>query len=285
MDYDSNAPLRDTENINEGLGILYERHVLDRFLERLRKKYNLVEIAETPLLGINGIPGLTSLVLARKGCRVTLLDDQPERLESVRRIWRHLDGAPSTRFVCADPIRRLPFEDRRFDLVWNFMGLGHVRNPANLIREMARISSNLVLLVLPNRWQPWYWLHKLLLDPGVFHGVNERGALVREVKKTILSLDDMVLTEEGVLDVPPWPDTAVSARELLRRLRIPSRFQELFGEERWHWNSLDYYRGGTGELSDTISRLTIIEDLYLPWRFKLLWAHHRFVLAQRRAEA
>ena len=275
------AQLCDPENTNEGLGILYERYVLDRFLERLRRRHGLRSLLEIPLQGISGIPGLTSFALARRGVRVTLADFSPDRLERIRGVWRRLDGRADARFVCASDADRLPFRDRAFELVWNFVGLWHVRRAERLLLEMARVASGLVLCVLPNRLQPGYWLRKGVIDPAFFHDVDERWARPGEVKACLARTCGMEIIEEGVLDVPPWPDTAAPVGEVLRIFGMPDRARGRIVGKGWHWNSIDYY-GRKSETFRWLSRLTVLEDLPLPWRCKLLWAHHRYVLARKR---
>ncbi len=45
---------------NEGLGLVYERFVLNDFLEDLRRRHNIQSVLEAPLYGMAGVSG-TSL--------------------------------------------------------------------------------------------------------------------------------------------------------------------------------------------------------------------------------
>ena len=73
---------------NEGLGLVYERFVLNDFLEALRKQHDIKSVLEAPLYGMAGVSGINDVVFARAGAAVTMVDDTPERIEGVRRIWR-----------------------------------------------------------------------------------------------------------------------------------------------------------------------------------------------------
>jgi hypothetical protein len=87
--------------------------------------------------------------------------------------------------------------------------------------------------------------------------------------------------EEGVLDVPPWPDTVMPASQVLRGLGIRSKkLDAQFTGAGWHWSTMDYYLGRRPELKATIDRFTFLEHTPLPWQIKAIWAHHRYVLGQ-----
>ncbi|MBW3015142.1 class I SAM-dependent methyltransferase [Candidatus Woesearchaeota archaeon] len=56
----------------------------------------------------------------------------------------------------------LPFEDDSFDIVFCGALLHHVENPMNVVREMARVSKNYVVLFEPNRNNPGQFIFSLL---------------------------------------------------------------------------------------------------------------------------
>src|SRR4030042_5465802 len=70
---------------NEGLGLVYERFVLNDLLERLRLRYGVASVLEVPLYGMAGVSGINSVALAQAGCAVTLVDVDGERLADVGR--------------------------------------------------------------------------------------------------------------------------------------------------------------------------------------------------------
>jgi len=72
---------------NEGLGVVYERFVLNDYLDQLIDQYQLETVLEAPLYGMAGVSGINSVRLAERGCHVTLIDSQAERLKGVRRLW------------------------------------------------------------------------------------------------------------------------------------------------------------------------------------------------------
>jgi len=265
---------------NEGLGLVYERLVLNDYLDRLLKDYRVETVLEAPLFGMAGVSGINSVHFAKQGCGVTLVDVHAERLSGIERIWREL-GLPC-RFVLQDDLAHLPFDDDSFDLAWEWAGLWYLADAPALLAELARVSRHLVFLAMPNRLQPGYWLRKFLVDREFFETVDERWANMGLVKRTI-ERQGVRIVEEGVLDVPPWPDTVMPAAELLRRLGIRSeKLEGRFSGDDWQWSTMDYYVGKRPELGDIVERYTFLERLPLPWRLKVIWAHHRYVLGSKR---
>jgi hypothetical protein len=265
---------------NEGLGLVYERFVLNDFLMNLYRGYDLRDVLEAPLYGMAGVSGINSVILADAGCRVTLVDDNPERLEGVARIWKELD-LPAT-FVPHSPMTTLPFADRQFDLAWNWAALWYLPDAGATLRELVRVSRRLVFVAMPNPVQVGYIVRRRLVEPGFFKTVDESWTNMRLIKRT-LEAQGADIVAEGVLDVPPWPDTVMPAADFLKRVGIRSkRLESRFTGQGWTWSTMDYYLGRAPNLRDRVMRYAWLDRLPLPWRLKSVWAHHRYVLGVRR---
>ncbi len=264
---------------NEGLGLVYERFVLNDFLMGLYEQYELQDVLEAPIYGMAGVTGINSVVLADAGCRVTLVDDHVERLEGVARIWKEL-SLPAT-FVPHVALSTLPFADRQFDLAWNWAALWHLSDAATLLREMVRVSRRLVFVAMPNPVQVGYIVRKRLVEPDFFKTVDEKWTKMGLIKQ-VLAAEGVQIIAEGVLDVPPWPDTVMPAADFLKKVGIRSkRLESRFTGKGWEWSTMDYYLGRAPELRDRVMRYAWLDHLRLPWRVKAVWAHHRFVLGMR----
>ncbi len=109
---------------NEGLGLVYERFVLNDFLLKLKGHYGFYSVLEAPLYGMAGVSGINCVALARVKSPVTLADDDAERLAGVRRIWDEL-GLRAT-FSLVPDWARLPYPDNSFDFVWNWAALWRI---------------------------------------------------------------------------------------------------------------------------------------------------------------
>jgi len=262
---------------NEGLGLVYERFVLNDFLRDLLRQYPIQTVLEAPIYGMAGITGINSVVLAQAGCAVTLADDAPQRLAGVQRIWGEL-GLP-VRLVAVEDWARLPFADESFDLCWEWAGLWYLSDPAGLLRELARLSRRVVFVAMPNTLQVGYWLRKHVLEPEFVRYVDERWADMGRIRQ-VLEGAGLRVAAQGVLDVPPWPDTVMPAAEVLRRLGIRSqRLESRFTGDAWSWNIMEYYLGRQPDLRARVMKYAFLDRAPLPWPLKAVWAHHRYLIA------
>jgi hypothetical protein len=269
---------------NEGLGLVYERFVLNDFLLALREKHGIESVLEAPLFGMAGVSGINSVALAQAGARVTLLDEHAERLAAVERIWRELN-LPA-HFVHHVDWGHLPFPDDSFDLAWNWAALWHLSDgspegahrPEALLSELVRVSRRVVFVAMPNRVQVGYLLRKYLLEREFVNDVDERWADIGRVRR-VLGSAGLRIVDQGVLDVPPWPDTVMPATEVLKRLGIRSqRLQGQFSGDSWQWSTMAYYLGQQPDLYERVTRHAWLDRAPLPWRIKAVWAHHRYVV-------
>ncbi|MFQ6014130.1 MAG: class I SAM-dependent methyltransferase [Anaerolineae bacterium] len=265
---------------NEGLGVVYERFVLNNYLERLVTEYNIKTVLEAPIYGMAGVSGINSVPLAQWGCSVTLIDTDAERLADVVRLWDEL--GLSARFIHREDLSTLPFSDGVFDMAWEWAALWHVAEAEALLKELVRVSGKIVFVAMPNRWQVGYLMRKYLVDKEFFATVNESWADMGWVKG-VLRGEGLQVVEEGVMDIPPWPDTVMPAAQFLERLGLRSkRLQNRFSGDDWRWSSMDYYLGRRADLKELVERYTFLEKLPLPWQLKAIWAHHRYVLGLKR---
>ncbi|MCX6031431.1 MAG: methyltransferase domain-containing protein [Chloroflexi bacterium] len=264
---------------DEGLGLVYERFVLNDFLLYLKGQYGFASVLEAPLFGMAGVSGINSVALARIKTPVTLVDDNAERLAGVERIWGEL-GLPA-RFALAEDWARLPFDDNSFEFVWNWAALWHLKAPGDFLREMVRCSNKLVFVAVPNPVQVGYQFRKYVAEPEFVKEIDERWTDIGLIRRQLAWLGVEII-DQGVLDVPPWPDTVMPASELLARLGIRSqKLQSRFQGEGWRWATMDYYLGKQPDLYDRVMKYAWLERLPAPWKIKQVWAHHRWVLGRK----
>ncbi len=265
-------------NYNEGLGLVYERLVLNDYLDRIVNQHSIRTVLEAPIYGMAGVSGINSVRLAQRGCAVTLVDENATRLHDIERIWSELNLRAT--FVNHSDFARLPFPDQSFDLTWEWAGLWYLPDAGALLKELARVSRKLVFVAMPNRVQVGYLIRKYLLERDFVNYVDESWADIHRIKK-ILHVASVEFIDEGVLDVPPWPDTVMPAAQVLQRLGIRSKkLDSQFSGAGWNWSTMDYYLGRRPELKARIDRYAFLEHAPLPWQIKAIWAHHRYVLGQ-----
>lgn len=263
---------------NEGLGLVYERFVLNDFLENLRQRYALETVLEAPIYGMAGVTGINSVMLARNGCQVSLVDDIPDRAEAVQRIWGELDLTPDMHVISPEGWGELPFDDNSFDMTWNWAALWYLPDAEALLKELVRTSRNLVFVAMPNNIQMGYWVRKHLIDKDFFHTIDERWVNIKRLRQTLEGAGVRII-DSGVLDVPPWPDTVMPANEVLKRLGIRSKkLEDQFTGDSWEWNTMAYYLGEQPDLRDRVIKYAWLDHAPLPWQIKSVWAHHRWLL-------
>ena len=263
---------------NEGLGVVYERFVLNDYLDQLIDRYQVKSVLEAPLYGMAGVSGINSVRFAERGCAVTLVDSQPERLAGVAKIWERLE-LPAT-LVQHQDFGRLPFDDNTFDLAWEWAGLWYLPNAAALLHELVRVSRKLVFVAMPNNLQVGYWMRKLVIDREFFATHDESWTDIGRIR-AILEANGVEIIDQGVLDVPPWPDTVMPANEVLKRLGIRSKqLEEQFTGEGWHWSTMAYYLGKEPALRERVMKYAWLDQADLPWQLKAIWAHHRYLLGR-----
>ena len=269
---------------NEGLGLVYERFVLNDFLLALRKEFGIESVLEAPLFGMAGVSGINSVALAQSGADLTLVDDHTERLAAIERIWGEL-GLPA-RLVHHSRWDQLPFDDNSFDLAWNWAALWHLpdgssggdQTPESLLHELVRVSRHVVFVAMPNRIQVGYLMRKYLLERDFVNYVDEGWADIGRVRRA-LQAAGLRLVRQGVLDVPPWPDTVMPASEVLQRLGIKSKKLEgQFSGDSWQWSTMAHYLGQQPDLYDRVMRYAWLDRAPIPWRIKAVWAHHRYLV-------
>ncbi len=269
---------------NEGLGLVYERFVLNDFLLALRKEFGIESVLEAPLFGMAGVSGINSVALAQSGAEITLVDDHGERLAAIERIWGELELL--AHLLHHTGWDQLPFEDNSFDLAWNWAALWHLsdgspegaRTPESLLQELVRVSRRVVFVAMPNRVQVGYLMRKYLLERDFVDYVDEEWADIGRVRR-VLEASGLRIARQGVLDVPPWPDTVMPASEVLQRLGIKSKKLEgQFSGDSWQWSTMAYYLGQQPDLYDRVMRYAWLDRAPIPWRIKAVWAHHRYLV-------
>jgi hypothetical protein len=269
-----------------GLGTTYERIAVARMLEDLSARHPIQTVLEGPADGITGIRGLNSVPLAQVGARVELVLGDPDEAALARRAWGLL-GLSDRVTVRSSSGSRLDAEPRSFDLVWNFNALPKAEDPARLVGEMCEASARLVLIFVSNTWNYGFLVHRLhhrVAGEPWSHG----NIAIMNTRKIARLLDSrgFRIVERLLVDTPWWPDidspieeVAATFLPFLKRLRGGSA---RLARYTWTVEDLPYFdpqrrAAVTAELD---RHFAIERTRRFP--LKILFAHHRGVLAERR---
>jgi SAM-dependent methyltransferase len=257
----------------EGFGETYRRVMLNDYFARLLGAGRLRHVAELPLDDY-GVPGAGSLVFAQHGCQVSLVSDDASLLQAGQRVFA-LNGLEPTLRLVEGPLTALPLADDTFDLGWNFDRLLMQPDPAQFLREMARVCKA-VFVCVPNARNygqyAHYVYHRLRGDRCAY--VEPRAWMARRPVRQVLESLGLQVVEAGVIDAPWWPgfpELPDLARRLLGRPAAASPLRQApvpleTVEEAQHWLS-------------KVQGASFIERSRLPEAVRLLFAHNVYVLA------
>ena len=268
-----------------GLGTTYERIAVAMMLERFATRRDVSRVLEGPVDGITGIAGLNSIPLAQRGAHVDLLLGDAEQRELARRIWAAL-GLSDRSDIRVSTNGELTAASRSYDLVWNFNALPQSSDPARLVGEMCDASKRYVMIFVSNTWNygfPVHRLHHRAAGEIWSHG---------DISSMNITVIEQLLREHGfkpcerlVVDTPWWPDIDSPIEEVIatflpflkRRVSASKRLEHYT----WTWDDLPYFDVEKRErLMAEIGKHFLIERSALG-AIKLLFAHHRGVLAER----
>jgi hypothetical protein len=261
-------------DLDEGIGTVYERVVIDDYFRRLQAERDIRSVLECPADGVTGVPGINSLEFARNGAEVWLANPSQHMLDGAQRVWvqqRLLDRAHFTR--C--DVDATTFEDDSFDLVWNYCMFERFSDPGPMVAEMKRVSRRYVLIMTQNVYNFGTVFHKAyhaMCEQEWDHGVG--GQMTMGAIRRALLDQGMRLEEEGTVDIPPWLDTwdMPLRGELKKLLAIVGR--------KWEWKIESQGQPGNGQPPRMVSFVRDIEANLPDW-FRRFQAHHLYVLASK----
>jgi|RhiMetdeSRZDD1v2_1073273.scaffolds.fasta_scaffold194779_2 hypothetical protein len=246
---------------HEGLGSLYERVVLSRFMRNLAVRHGYRSVLEYSCPVTKGYDNLAFL---DHGVEVTLADEHIERLEGA---WRFKERRPVFSTLGNAP---------KADLVWNF---AQIQMNDELLGPMTALSKQHVLVFVPNFLNigtPAHLSYHLLTRTPCRHA--ERGSVPIRTRTGLLRFlrsQNIHIIESGYIDAPPLPDIGFSIREL----------KETIG-----WSKANNLSGGVsapaGPASDPLTvwqrvqQMIRFETSPVVRPFKPVFGHHIYALGR-----
>ena len=260
------------ETRHEGLGTTYERFVLHGYFRRIRNQYGVETVLEAPVFGMTGISGINSMWWAMQGSQVTMVDYSRERLDAIKEVWHEI--SLKARLVYdSGTFTSLTFEDREFDMSWNFAALNADLKLEGVLRELARVTRKVIFVCVPNRLNLFSLVCSMLEGEGRFVQLRRMDS---GIIQRIMRSNGWEMKDKGFLDMPPWPDIAMSKEDLFRKIglkRYARHLKENITEEN-RICILDYYSGRKREMKREMCRYAFLENC--PGPFKSIWAHHSY---------
>lgn len=265
------------EDRNEGIGSSYERTVLNMKLDSLRREYEITSALEVPTFGFTGLSGINSIPLAKNNVSVHLIDNDLERLELTRKVWKEADAEAG--FHYQHDFESLPFKDKAIDLGWNFAAIWFVKELNAFLRELTRVTSKVIFIGVPNRTGLGYLYLKTTFRKDLGRLLQEDFIISHNIIRAMRKLG-WCLRECGYIDCPPWPDIGMAKEDFLKFFGLGFLCKEpKKGAPRPCYSIMDFYSGKSPEFEAQMLKYTWLEK-YGPKLIKSFWAHHRYLVFQ-----
>ncbi|MCD6176658.1 MAG: class I SAM-dependent methyltransferase [Candidatus Cloacimonetes bacterium] len=258
-------------NIDEGLGSSYERIVLNNKLKSICNHFNISTILEAPSFGFTGLSGINSMSLAKNGKKITLVDNDKKRIELINKVWEKMELPLTIEYL--KEFNSLSFADDSFDLSWNFSALWFVDDLSIFLKELTRVTSQAILLCVPNRSGIGYISQKILGFKELKKYLKEENILPRNIKREMKN-NNWMLIDNNYIDCPPWPDIGMPKEKFLKIFGLSWLIKK---KEHIPMTIMDYYSGKDPDFPKKMMSHSWFEKK-APKILKTFWAHHKYFL-------
>jgi len=258
-------------NIDEGLGSSYERIILNNKLKSICNHFNISTILEAPSFGFTGLSGINSMSLAKNGKKITLVDNDKKRIELINKVWEKMELPLTIEYL--KEFNSLSFADDSFDLSWNFSALWFVDDLSIFLKELTRVTSQAILLCVPNRSGIGYISQKILGFKELKKYLKEENILPRNIKREMKN-NNWMLIDNNYIDCPPWPDIGMPKEKFLKIFGLSWLIKK---KEHIPMTIMDYYSGKDPDFPEKMMSHSWFEKK-APKILKTFWAHHKYFL-------
>lgn len=239
---------------DEGIGSIYERIMVKRFLEKVKAKYKIGSILEYK--GIQITKGYDNYIFTDKVPKIDALSEKYKVEWPFERKIRFVESEKGLA--------------KSYDLVWNFATL---QASPEVLPEMTRLTDKYLLIFVPNVWNwgtPFHIAYHLIFRDRCEHAERGKFSLKTRsgLKKAVRKAGFKIL-ETDYIDMPWIPDIGFSIRELKTRLgmKVPQR------------QKIDT------KPEDTLAKIEsmkIFEGKKWLGILKPIVSHHQYVLAEKK---
>ncbi|MBI4845907.1 MAG: methyltransferase domain-containing protein [Candidatus Omnitrophica bacterium] len=258
-------------NYHEGVGTTYERFILHKYFEFIRKKCDVQSVLESPSFGMTGISGINSMWWAWKGVEVTITDSKHDRISLIKEVWQKLGLKLNIKYYPDITDSIFPFKDKSFDLGWNFAALWFVSDLEKFLKELARVCKKAVFICIPNKSNIFC---KLRVSSSNLEEIPYPDNIDAKKIIHILGVQGWDVKERGYFDVPPWPDIAMKKEELLAKIGFKKNKD--INSEKDYICILDFFNGKKIAMEKEIMKYSFLENS--PILVRKLWAHHQYFI-------
>ncbi|HGY56654.1 MAG TPA: class I SAM-dependent methyltransferase [Caldithrix abyssi] len=266
------------ETQDEGLGTTYERFILHRYFEWLKKEYAVNSLLEVPAFGMTGLSGINSLWWAKNGVTPVVVDNHEQRVKLAARVWQNLKL--DVEFRTVESYYPLPFKDQTFDMGWNFASLWFIADLPLFLEELNRLVKKVLFICVPNSHGIGYKLREWFNKEPIadFYPQN---ILPKNFVRPLAKLGWQV-RKKGYLDIPPWPDIAMKKEDLFKKMGLGFLAKNKSRQGNAERTCIvDYFSGKNPNLEKDILKYDFLEKA--PFPVKQLWGHHRYFIFEKKS--
>jgi SAM-dependent methyltransferase len=150
------------EDMFAGVKGVEDGHCIVYGHERIYEFVNQVERGTVLEAGCGG--GHHGVAMAKAGFDVTAIDLTVNGVRIARKLAQH--EKQNIQYVCGD-IKRLPFEDKAFDICFCSLVLHHFVSMDNLLQELSRVTKKCFIAFEVNGWDPVSFVRFNLISPTI----------------------------------------------------------------------------------------------------------------------
>jgi len=150
------------EDMFSGLKGPDDGHCISYGHERVYDFVNQIERGTVLEAGCGG--GHHGVAMAKSGFEVTAIDLTVNGVRAAKALAEH--EKQDIRYVCGD-IKRLPFEDKSFDICFCSLVLHHFISMDNLLKELSRVTKRCFIAFEVNGWDPVSFLRFNVINPTI----------------------------------------------------------------------------------------------------------------------
>jgi len=260
------------ESMDEGLGTTYERFILHRYFTDIKQKYQISSVLETPSFGMTGVSGINSLWWSQQGIKPVVVDADEERIKLSEQVWSSIPL--DVKFQYTQDLTKFSFDNKSFDLTWNFASLWFVDDLEKFAQELQRVTRKVIFICVPNVYGIGYKLREYYNEiPNGLHPTHIRPKLIRRLFES----DNWKTWKSGYLDIPPWPDIAMKKEDLFPKIGLGFLIKnKTSADESQRTCIVDFFNGSRPDLEKDILKYSFLEKS--PFPVKQIWAHHRYFI-------
>ncbi len=216
----------DMKGLDDGHCIVYGHDRIYKFMEGIERG-SLLEA------GCGG--GHHSVNLSKMGFKVTSVDISLNGLSHAKNLSKY--NGQDVLFLCAD-IKRLPFEDKAFDICFCSLILHHFMGLDNIIKELSRVTRKYFIAFEVNALDPISFTRFNVLNPlfGIKNiSKNQRALFPNKLARTLTEngFKNIKIEYEGIHDYIGKAPDSLKAKSLLFYQRFMKIFPEKYSKNKF----------------------------------------------------